>query len=909
MFLFRSQSFLARFVPSLVLILTAWIAVAANRAAAVTLNDFQSGTSEGWQQGGAAAPLSAVADSGPSGLGDFALQVVADAAGSGGKLVFFNNTPQWTGDYTAQNLSSIEGVLLNDSGQSLSLRAAIDGPGGKFATTNAIMVPSSSDFQDFTLDLLPSNFTAVDGATDLTATLESVTTLRLLHNPSPAWRGVNISGTFLFDSGPLIPPSLQWNQESGTYDFDDKANWLPAQTPTATDDVLFGPGLGSLNVKLNLTADSTTGGKDMTFTQGIVRLNTSASRPRNLTNNGQVTIDDAAAASLPSGALVTYEQGVWDARGNAIVGDLGYGRLSLIDFGNFQSTNLLIGDGVGGTGQVNIIGESNITNSSTVTAASTLTVGNAGVGSLVVEDGGTASSKTSFIAALPGSTGTVSVDGRNSRWANAQDLFIGGNDSAAGGTASLTVTDQAVVDVARTLKTWNSAAITLDGGAIVTQTFDHTDGGAINFVAGSLTINDGLTIGNDPAGVFPGSFSVDSDQQLITSATTTVDASRTLVLNGGGLRTRNLSVNGSFLFQSGVLELTGGSVTGLPSLTVPTNGTLQGTGAYNLPVSATSGSTLLATGPLTLGNASNPSGFYSNGHVDLAGNQLSLDDANDVVFDSGASVELGDDGSLNAANGLTLDFGGNITGFGTISTPDDPTTPLTNNAHIAGISMAKPITLTGYVKGVGTCDNCNITGTDSPGFSPATVNRGSVSYNGTLQIEIGGTSLGSFDQLNHILGAGVADLGGTLEVQLIGDFVPGAGDSFEFLTAMSVAGEFDTTLLPVIGGGLSFDLVYEPDSVMLAVVGIEGDYNFDGTVNAADYTVWRDSLGATGEGLAADGDQSGVIDAGDYTVWKSNFGFSNSGGLQNHQQATVPEPMTSCLLIMGLAAVMGWRRK
>lgn len=59
----------------------------------------------------------------------------------------------------------------------------------------------------------------------------------------------------------------------------------------------------------------------------------------------------------------------------------------------------------------------------------------------------------------------------------------------------------------------------------------------------------------------------------------------------------------------------------------------------------------------------------------------------------------------------------------------------------------------------------------------------------------------------------------------------------------------------------------------------DGDYNHDGTTNLADYTVWRNSLGANGAGLPADGtgdDLFGVpdgdVDAFDYQFWKANFG-------------------------------------
>jgi hypothetical protein len=52
-----------------------------------------------------------------------------------------------------------------------------------------------------------------------------------------------------------------------------------------------------------------------------------------------------------------------------------------------------------------------------------------------------------------------------------------------------------------------------------------------------------------------------------------------------------------------------------------------------------------------------------------------------------------------------------------------------------------------------------------------------------------------------------------------------------------------------------------------------GDYNRNGVVDPADYTLWRDWLGASsGPGVSiADGELDGVVDQGDYEVWKANF--------------------------------------
>ncbi len=58
---------------------------------------------------------------------------------------------------------------------------------------------------------------------------------------------------------------------------------------------------------------------------------------------------------------------------------------------------------------------------------------------------------------------------------------------------------------------------------------------------------------------------------------------------------------------------------------------------------------------------------------------------------------------------------------------------------------------------------------------------------------------------------------------------------------------------------------------------LPGDYNFNYVVDAADFTVWRNTLGSTvdlradGSGPAA-GTPDGVVDQYDYDFWKANFG-------------------------------------
>lgn len=80
---------------------------------------------------------------------------------------------------------------------------------------------------------------------------------------------------------------------------------------------------------------------------------------------------------------------------------------------------------------------------------------------------------------------------------------------------------------------------------------------------------------------------------------------------------------------------------------------------------------------------------------------------------------------------------------------------------------------------------------------------------------------------------------------------------------------------------------------------LSGDFNRDGTVDAADYTVWRDTLGQSVAiaGMGADADGDGQIGPGDYDVWQANF------GAQLPATTAVPEPSTLALTALGVASL------
>ncbi|MCA9240250.1 MAG: PEP-CTERM sorting domain-containing protein [Planctomycetales bacterium] len=105
-------------------------------------------------------------------------------------------------------------------------------------------------------------------------------------------------------------------------------------------------------------------------------------------------------------------------------------------------------------------------------------------------------------------------------------------------------------------------------------------------------------------------------------------------------------------------------------------------------------------------------------------------------------------------------------------------------------------------------------------------------------------------------------------------------------------------------GGVIFDNI-SLKLVDVATV-LVGDYNGDTIVDAADYTLWRDTLGdSVAQGSGADGNNNGVIDTGDYQVWVDNYGMT--AGLSASLGAA-PEPSAVLLLLAGCGAAALRRR-
>jgi MYXO-CTERM domain-containing protein len=195
--------------------------------------------------------------------------------------------------------------------------------------------------------------------------------------------------------------------------------------------------------------------------------------------------------------------------------------------------------------------------------------------------------------------------------------------------------------------------------------------------------------------------------------------------------------------------------------------------------------------------------------------------------------------------------------------------------------------------------------------APASVDLGNVIYVGTLEIEIGGTLSGSgYDQLNHVIGGGMAFLGGTLQVTLWGGFMPAAGDEFEFLTAVGgVNGVFAAVSYPALSPGLEWQLAYEPYVVTLNVVAppsYTADFDEDGDVDSDDLADWQSGFGEGAQHDDGDADADSDADGLDFLTWQQQAG---SGISADASLQAIPEPGPAPLWLMALAASGVWCRR
>jgi hypothetical protein len=159
---------------------------------------------------------------------------------------------------------------------------------------------------------------------------------------------------------------------------------------------------------------------------------------------------------------------------------------------------------------------------------------------------------------------------------------------------------------------------------------------------------------------------------------------------------------------------------------------------------------------------------------------------------------------------------------------------------------------------------------------------------GRLQMEIAGG-----DTLSNDLLAinGTAMLAGTLEATLVGEVALSLHDSFTLLTASDgITGTFENLLMPTLADDLFWYVQYAGGEVRASVEEvIPGDFNRDGTADAADYVLWRKAGGT-----------------GSLSDWQTNFGESVPE--ESTPASTVPEPSAVTALLLSFLMTVAHNR-
>jgi hypothetical protein len=467
----------------------------------------------------------------------------------------------------------------------------------------------------------------------------------------------------------------------------------------------------------------------------------------NVTNGGRVQVAGPLAIARRSGSVSTVT-----------VGGSGLSDATLTALGDLE---IGFHPGAGtpaGSAAVNVNTDGQLV------AGNRIRVGgdpDGGSGSLHIEGDGSVTADSVFVG--PG--GSIDMEGG----------FLGAGDTyhriAAGGVLSgFGVIDGAVLN----LGTITATGSGLDFRGDVVGAGQEMGGVRIRFVEGGTFTGSGeleAAIFGDP------SSSVTANNQLTLGD----PASSAGVELEGALATANRIVTLRDFDRaalSGAVTLAGGTLLAPNGILLESGGTLAGAGAVAADFLGQAGSSIVASGVLTVGDLGDPSGFRTDGSIDVGPNTVSLLDQDGA---QAASTRL-EGGALISNSVLTLSGAdGVLSGFGEIATPD----------------LHMEVTL-------------------DPGFPIGTIHVSGDYRHGVdaaYLVQLGPAAAGAVSDRLDV--SGRALLHGSLRIGSL----PGAefadGDSFAIVTGGQIDDAFQEVIFddPELGDRL--DLVYTPNAVYL----------------------------------------------------------------------------------------------
>jgi T5SS/PEP-CTERM-associated repeat protein len=563
---------------------------------------------------------------------------------------------------------------------------------------------------------------------------------------------------------------------------------------------------------------------------------------------------------------VTDFNTTWTNAGSIFVGYAGVGNVLVGNQGVVSTTTTYLGVDPTGIGSATIRDQGSALNT-----AGTIFVGNRGIGNLRVENNGMVNSATAFMGSTAGSSGIATVRGVDSKWTVSGTVYVGEAGHGELHVESGGLLTAGVSHIANSVGSTGEGTVTGAGSQWINSSqliVGDRGEGVLNIESGGLVRNTFSRVGGEVGSV----------------GEATVRGSGSRWQNSDALFVGYLGEGTLSILQQGAVTNTfahvGSGAGSMGEVTVSGQGGSAWTHSDALVVGvAGQGLVQVLDGGLISSNRGViGEGAGSDGHVTVAGDnsrwtnvgslevgvlgEASLLVQNSGLVSVGTVLRIGDNDVVDVSVAGRVNVGGGAAGdLGSVRIGSGGT--LVGNGSIVGDVI---------VQG----------GTVSPGLSPGVLDiTGNYSQTNGSSLGIDLAALSSFDKL---LISNEAMLAGTLQVSLTGGFMPAPGDSFEILHAeQGVVGAFQSVILPTLANGLELRVEYSDLSVFLRAA-IQGDYNSDGKVDAADYILWRKTP-------ATFGGTTG------YNVWRANFGEIAGSGAA-FDASTIPEPPSVYLLAL-----------